>query len=50
VKPGDLLLFGKIGCRVVAGDGRALPPAAGANDISTRVRMAVQYVLRGVSG
>ena len=38
MKPGDLLLFGKIGCRVVAGDrGRALPPAAraGANDMGS---------------
>jgi len=54
VKPGDLLLFGKIGCRVVAGErGRALPPVrAGADDMgSTRVRMAIpKYVLRGVSG
>jgi pSer/pThr/pTyr-binding forkhead associated (FHA) protein len=55
VKPGDLLLFGKIGCRVVAGErGRALPPSrAGAEDHmgSTRVRMAIpKYVLRGVSG
>jgi pSer/pThr/pTyr-binding forkhead associated (FHA) protein len=54
VKPGDLLLFGKIGCRVVAAErSRApLPAPAGAGDMgSTRVRMAIpKYVLRGVSG
>jgi pSer/pThr/pTyr-binding forkhead associated (FHA) protein len=53
VKPGDLLLFGKIGCRVVAEErSRALPSRAGADDMgSTRVRMAIpKYVLRGVSG
>jgi pSer/pThr/pTyr-binding forkhead associated (FHA) protein len=58
VKPGDLLLFGKIGCRVVA-SGRVLaPPAAvdpavdAEDDMGhTRVRMALpKYLLRGVSG
>jgi pSer/pThr/pTyr-binding forkhead associated (FHA) protein len=58
VKPGDLLLFGKIGCRVVAGGRAAAPPAApdpavdAEDDMGhTRVRMALpKYLLRGVSG
>lgn len=57
VKPGDLLLFGKIGCRVVASVRSRLPlppPAAsvGNDDMGhTRVRMALpKYLLRGVSG
>ena len=54
VKPGDLLLFGKIGCRVVAGERSQPPPVADfdADDMGhTRVRMALpRYLLRGVSG
>jgi len=57
VKPGDLLLFGKIGCRVVAsGRAPAQPPmepvAEGDDDMGhTRVRMALpKFLLRGVSG
>jgi pSer/pThr/pTyr-binding forkhead associated (FHA) protein len=53
IKPGDLVLFAKIGARVVAVD----KPVAAArkddeeNDGRTRVRMALpRYVLRGVSG
>ncbi len=58
LKPGDLLLFGRIGCRVVAPE-RAVPPpspvpaAVDAADAEgrTRVRMAMpKYILRGVSG
>lgn len=57
LKPGDLLLFGRIGCRVVAPERAAMPVAAapapvGADDDGrTRVRMALpKYMLRGVSG
>lgn len=55
IKPGDLLLFGKIGCRVIAaGPARRPPPASQVADDDmghTRVRMAMpKYVLRGVSG
>ena len=57
VKPGDLLLFGKIGCRIVASaPARQPPPQAGNSEEDddpghTRVRMAMpKYVLRGVSG
>ena len=53
IKPGDLVLFAKVGARVVAVE----RPAAAArkdddeNDGRTRVRMALpRYVLRGVSG
>ena len=56
IKAGDLLLFGKIGCRVVATQ-RAQPApvrqAEAADDDMghTRVRMALpKYLLRGVSG
>ena len=56
IKAGDLLLFGKIGCRVVAA-ARAQPvpqrqPEAQEDDMGhTRVRMAMpKYLLRGVSG
>jgi pSer/pThr/pTyr-binding forkhead associated (FHA) protein len=56
LKAGDLLLFGKVGCRVVA-SARVLPlppqPAAEeADDMGhTRVRMAMpKFLLRGVSG
>jgi pSer/pThr/pTyr-binding forkhead associated (FHA) protein len=56
IKPGDLVLFARIGARVVAGE-RA--PAAAARPVvsqneedgRTRVRMALpKFVLRGVSG
>ena len=56
IKPGDLVLFGRIGCRVVASEQRVAPPrpAADAGDDDaghTRVRMAMpKYLLRGVSG
>ncbi|HSE13540.1 MAG TPA: FHA domain-containing protein [Rudaea sp.] len=58
IKPGDLVLFGRIGCRVVAAEQRSQPapaqPAADADDDDaghTRVRMAMpKYLLRGVSG
>jgi pSer/pThr/pTyr-binding forkhead associated (FHA) protein len=58
IKPGDLVLFGRIGCRVVASElrGPAAPahpaPDAGGEDAGhTRVRMAMpKYLLRGVSG
>ena len=57
-KAGDLLLFGKVGCRVVASDKvavplrRAPPPSAADEDNGrTRVRAALpKYVMRGVSG
>lgn len=58
LKPGDLLLFARIGCRVVASE-KATPPsrkplpvaAMGEDDGHTRVRMALpKYLLRGVSG
>ena len=58
LKPGDLLLFGRIGCRVTSD--RAVPatmppPSAAkkspAEDARTRVRMTLpKYMLRGVSG
>ncbi|MBX3696457.1 MAG: FHA domain-containing protein [Dokdonella sp.] len=57
LKPGDLLLFGRIGCRVVASEATpavAAPksaPAADDSDGRTRVRMALpKFMLRGVSG
>ena len=59
LKPGDLLLFGRIGCRVVAVDrGAAVAPvpapaarATADDDGRTRVRMALpKFMLRGVSG
>jgi pSer/pThr/pTyr-binding forkhead associated (FHA) protein len=54
IKAGDLLLFGKVGCRVVALGRNPLPtaPAPEADDMGhTRVRMAMpKYLLRGVSG
>ena len=56
IKPGDLVLFGRIGCRVVASEQRAqaaLQPAIAGDDDAgqTRVRMAMpKYLLRGVSG
>lgn len=58
LKPGDLLLFSRVGCRVVASTVAPLvttrPPIAVApppENERTRVRMALpKYVLRGVSG
>jgi pSer/pThr/pTyr-binding forkhead associated (FHA) protein len=58
IKPGDLLLFSKIGCRVVAIEKvapqpvrRPVAPPAGDDDGRTRVRMALpKFMLRGVSG
>ena len=57
IKPGDLLLFAKVGCRVVASERVPMPaapaPHADADEDSghTRIRMALpKYVLRGVSG
>jgi pSer/pThr/pTyr-binding forkhead associated (FHA) protein len=56
IKPGDLLLFAKVGCRVVAMERTPPPPvrkpAAGGDDEGrTRVRMALpKFILRGVSG
>lgn len=58
LKPGDLVLFAKVGARVVAIE-RAAPvpaaparkPDAEADDGRTRIRMALpRFVLRGVSG
>jgi pSer/pThr/pTyr-binding forkhead associated (FHA) protein len=56
VKPGDLILFGKVGCRVVATErARPSPPPATEGEVDemghTRVRMAMpKFLLRGVSG
>lgn len=56
IKPGDLLLFGRIGCRVVATEktpAAPLPRRAPVSDDDgrTRVRMALpKFVMRGVSG
>ncbi|MGB0133826.1 FHA domain-containing protein [Dokdonella sp.] len=56
LKPGDLLLFGRIGCRVVAIDKPVAASAAKVEqadeqDGRTRVRMALpKFMLRGVSG
>jgi pSer/pThr/pTyr-binding forkhead associated (FHA) protein len=60
LKPGDLLLFAKIGCRVVAVEKAApvsppirkpVAPPLGDDDGRTRVRMALpKFMLRGVSG
>ena len=63
IKPGDLVLFAKVGARVVAGDAPAAAPKTAApasapatqgnddNDGRTKIRMALpRFVLRGVSG
>jgi len=57
IKPGDLLLFARVGARVVAVEktpAATLPrrsPASGDEDGRTRVRMALpKFVMRGVSG
>lgn len=57
LKAGDLLLFGRIGCRIVAPDRSPAPvearpaPAGDDADGRTRVRMALpKFMLRGVSG
>lgn len=59
IKPGDLLLFAKVGCRVVATEKMAAVPLpvhkpttpSSEEDGRTRVRMALpKYILRGVSG
>ncbi|UXI69500.1 FHA domain-containing protein [Tahibacter amnicola] len=59
IKPGDLLLFAKVGCQVMAPPERAAPtppprPATGTGEESdgrTRIRQALpKYMLRGVSG
>jgi pSer/pThr/pTyr-binding forkhead associated (FHA) protein len=58
IKPGDLLLFAKIGCRIVSMEKtppqplrKPPPPVSGDDDGRTRVRMALpKYMLRGVSG
>lgn len=58
IKPGDLLLFGRVGCRVVATEKaplaplpRRAPASGGDDDGRTRVRMALpKFVMRGVSG
>lgn len=57
LKAGDLLLFGRIGCRVVAPERSAVAPVAAPaaladeDDGRTRVRMALpKFMLRGVSG
>lgn len=57
-KVGDLLLFARVGARVVAGEKVASPPPSmpplpmmGDDDGHTRVRMALpRFMLRGVSG
>jgi pSer/pThr/pTyr-binding forkhead associated (FHA) protein len=57
LKPGDLLLFAKVGCQVLAAPEKAVPPPApkpavnDENDGRTRIRQALpKYMLRGVSG
>ena len=59
IKAGDLLLFGKVGCRIVATEKtapaplRKPPPPTAADDDNgrTRVRAALpKFVMRGVSG
>ena len=58
LKAGDLVLFGKVGCRVVASEKSAAaparrppPPAVDDENGRTRVRAALpKFVMRGVSG
>lgn len=58
IKAGDLLLFGRVGCSVGAGERRAAAaganparPAAEPDDGRTRVRQSLpRFMLRGVSG
>lgn len=56
LKPGDLLLFARVGARVVATEKASIPlprraAATGDDDSRTRVRMALpKFVMRGVSG
>lgn len=56
IKPGDLILFAKVGCRVVASERARPAPAPVAvpqedDPGQTRVRMAMpKFLLRGVSG
>jgi pSer/pThr/pTyr-binding forkhead associated (FHA) protein len=57
IKPGDLVLFAKVGARLVASERAAAVPAPAPrkpdaeDDGRTRVRMALpKFVLRGVSG
>lgn len=56
IKPGDLLLFAKVGCRVVAMEKTPPQPvrkstSSGDDEGRTRVRMALpKFMLRGVSG
>ncbi len=58
IKPGDIILFGKIGARVVAAEKTAPipsitrpPPVDDVEDGRTKVRQALpKYILRGVSG
>lgn len=56
IKPGDLLLFGRVGCTVGASERKAAPapvpkPAPAADDGRTKVRATLpRFMLRGVSG
>ncbi len=56
LKPGDLLLFARVGCRVVASAAAGPVNTSGSTAVNgenerTRVRMALpKFVLRGVSG
>jgi pSer/pThr/pTyr-binding forkhead associated (FHA) protein len=57
LKPGDLVLFAKVGCRIVSVERtptpvvKRAPPATGDDDGRTRVRMALpKFMIRGVSG
>ncbi len=58
LKPGDLVLFAKVGCRIVAVEKAAtapvrkpMPVPTGDDDGRTRVRMALpKFMMRGVSG
>ncbi|WP_257385935.1 FHA domain-containing protein [Tahibacter caeni] len=57
LKPGDLLLFAKVGCQVLAAPEKAAPAPAPKpagnddNDGRTRIRQALpKFMLRGVSG